>query len=182
MTVQRTTVRWWHRCTGWPRGRRLLAVPVLLVALAACGSSGGGSGTQAAGTAATTATAAPSTSASAGAGSGSGANSAMTAYRTCLAQNGVTLPTPSARPQGDGSGAAGTRPTGAPPSGAPGGPGGAGGPGGGGGPGRGGGFGPMSTAAPAGVDADTWAAARSACASLLPTAPAAAPTAQATSA
>jgi hypothetical protein len=39
----------------------------------------------------------------------------------------------------------------------------------------------MSTAAPAGVDANTWAKARSACASLAPTPPAGAPTAQATS-
>ncbi len=102
-----------------------------------------------------------------------GGTAAMAAYRTCLANNGVTLPTPGAGAAG-GAPPQGARPTGAPPSGAPngGGTGTGGGPGAGGGPGSGAGSG--STAAPPGVDADTWRTARAACASLAPTAPAAA--------
>jgi hypothetical protein len=150
------------------KGGRWLAVPALVLALGACGS--GGTSTAQTGNATT-------------AGSSARGTSAMSAYTSCLAQNGVTLPTPSAGP-GGGTGPGGTppsaqggtqpqgaRPSGSPPSGMPNGGQGAGAPGGGA-PG-----GALSTAAPAGVDAQTWAKARTACASLAPTPPAAGQTA-----
>lgn len=91
-----------------------------------------------------------------------------TDYASCLRNNGVTLPQgngsgrPTARPSGNGSG----RPT-AFPSGRPR-PSGSGFPGGGGGfPGGGGGF--FGTAAPNGVDQQTWEKAQKACESLRPT-------------
>lgn len=166
------------------KGRHWLAIPVLLLALTACGSGGSGNAQAAGGT-------------TAGSGAAAGGADGLSAYTSCLAQNGVTLPTPSAMPNGGsgqggtgegGTGPGGTGPGGTPPagqsgmpaqgarpSGQPGGP-------GGGGPGAGGpgGTGALSTAAPAGVDAQTWAQARSACASLAPTPPvgaSAAPTA-----
>ncbi|ADP84814.1 hypothetical protein [Pseudofrankia inefficax] len=160
------------------KGGRWLAVPALVLALGACGTSG-------------TSAAQSGNATTAGSGASAGtASSAMSAYTSCLAQNGVTLPTPSAGP-GGGAGQGGTppsaqggtrpqgaRPSGSPPSGMPNGGQDAGAPGGGA-PG-----GALSTAAPAGVDAQTWAKARTACASLAPTPPAgqtAAPSAQPTS-
>lgn len=136
------------------RWTRLVVAPlgaVTLVGLAACGT-GTGSAAAATGT-----TSAPTAAASAE----GQPDSAMAAYTSCLAENGVTMPEP---PAGGGRGGAGGTPPphggGTPPSGAPedgdGGPGGAGGE-----PGQ----------APPGVDATTWAAAQKACADLAPTPP-----------
>jgi hypothetical protein len=83
------------------------------------------------------------------------------AYTACLAKNGVTLPSNSAGPGG--AGRASGRPSGRP-SGGPSGSPRAGGFGGGGFGGGG-----LSTQAPAGVDAATWAKAQEACASVRPT-------------
>jgi hypothetical protein len=96
-------------------------------------------------------------------------NTAMAAFASCMAENGVTLPQ-----RGDGGG---SPPTGTPPAGGTGE--GAGGPGGsaaggGGRPGQNGG----AMAPPSGVDATTWAAAQKACAQYAPTPPSGAPTAE----
>ena len=79
----------------------------------------------------------------------------MTAYTTCMANNGVVLPSAGARPGGNPS----ARPSGGP------GTGGAGGGGAGGG-----GFGGLGNQKPAGVDQATWDKAQQACASLRPSA------------
>ena len=136
--------------TGRRTGRlaRLVVAPigaVALVGLAACGSSA----TSTAGDTASGSTAA----------AGAPSDSAMAAFTSCLAENGVTMPE---RPGGGAGGPAG----GTPPSGAPGAPGDDGDDDGG--PG-----GPDGTPgqAPPGVDATTWAAAQKACASLAPTPP-----------
>jgi hypothetical protein len=74
----------------------------------------------------------------------------MADYRSCLEENGVTMP----EPPGGGGGVppqGGTPPSGAPAAG--------GGPGG------------VARQAPPGVDGDTWAAAQEACADLAPTPP-----------
>ena len=81
------------------------------------------------------------------------ADSDLADYRSCLEDNGVTMPEPPA------GGAGAPRQGGTPPSGAPAAGGGQGGPGGS--PGQ----------APPGVDATTWAAAQKACADLAPTPP-----------
>ena len=81
------------------------------------------------------------------------ADSDLADYRSCLEDNGVTMPEPPA------GGAGAPRQGGTPPSGAPAAGGGQGGPGGT--PGQ----------APPGVDATTWAAAQKACADLAPTPP-----------
>jgi hypothetical protein len=143
-----------------PRGRwiRLVVAPVgalALVGLAACGT---GTTTSSAATS-SSAAAQPSTADDADNADDSDdadsddANSDMADYRSCLADNGVTMPEPPA----DGGGA--PRQGGTPPSAAPAGGGGQGGPGGT--PGQ----------APPGVDATTWAAAQKACADLAPTPP-----------
>jgi hypothetical protein len=111
-----------------PRRRwiRLIGVPVAavsLVGLAACGTD---------------------------AASTTPSNTAMAAFASCMAENGVTLPQ-----RGDGGG---SPPTGTPPA---------------GGPGQNGG----AMAAPSGVDATTWAAAQKACAQYAPTPPSGASTA-----
>jgi hypothetical protein len=149
------------------RGRwiRLVVAPVgalALLGLAACGT----------GTATSTTSTGASSSAAAQASTADDADADdadtdddtdLADYRTCLEENGVTLPEP---PSG-GTGA--PRQGGTPPSGAPAG-GGQGGPGGS--PGQ----------APPGVDATTWAAAQEACADLAPTPPdGSAPTASSTS-
>ena len=74
-------------------------------------------------------------------------------YRSCLEDNGVTMPEPPA------GGAGAPRQGGTPPSGAPAAGSGQGGPGG------------TPVQAPPGVDATTWAAAQKACADLAPTPP-----------
>ena len=126
------------------RWTRLIGVPVAAVSLAglvACGT----------GTASTT------TSSSTGSGAGA-SDTAMQAFASCLAENGVTLPQ---RGAGGGTGGAGGTPsTGTPSTGAP-------TAGGAGGPGQGGG----AMTAPPGVDATTWAAAQKACAQYAPTPP-----------
>ena len=126
------------------RALRLIAAPVGLVALvglAACGT----------GTDASTSAPSAAEGSAAPAAAGGPSDSAMAAYTSCLAENGVTLPE---RPD---------RGSGAPPSGAPAasGDGGTRGGPGGGAPGQ----------APEGVDADTWAAAQQACADVAPTPP-----------
>jgi hypothetical protein len=134
-----------------PRRRwtRLIGLPVAAVGLAglvACGT----------GAASTT------TSSSTGSGAQAGtSDTAMQAFASCLAENGVTLPQRGSGGDADGgSPPTGTPPTGTPPTGAP-------TAGGAGGPGQGGG----AMAAPAGVDATTWAAAQKACAQYAPTPP-----------
>ncbi|PZG08820.1 hypothetical protein C1I95_29660 [Micromonospora craterilacus] len=104
-------------------------------------------------------------------GDAPGPDGALAAFQSCLAENGVTLPSadPSRRAGGDRpSGAPTARPSGFPtarPSGAPDGwPSGA--PDGSGGPGRGA-FGGQGR--PAGVDDETWQKAQDACSSLRPT-------------
>jgi hypothetical protein len=137
----------------WWRGRRwagLVGAPVAVVALrglAACGTS----------TDTSTSAAAP---ASAEAPADDAPDAEMADYRSCLEENGVSMPD---RPDGD----AGAPPQGGtPPSGAPRPGGGAGGPGG------------PPDQAPPGVDEDTWEAAQEACSDLAPTPPdGAAPTA-----
>jgi hypothetical protein len=127
-----------------PRRRwtRLIGIPVAAVGLAglvACGT----------GAASTT------TSSSTGSGAQAGtSDTAMQAFASCMAENGVTLPQRGAGGGADG----GSPPTGTPPTGAP-------TAGGAGGPGQGGG----AMAAPPGVDATTWAAAQKACAQYAPT-------------
>ena len=137
-----------------PRGRwiRLVVAPVgalALVGLAACGT---GTTTTSAATS-SSAAAQPSTADDSAADDADDADSDLADYRSCLEDNGVTLPEPPAD-----SGAA-PRQGGTPPSGAPAAGGGQGGPGGS--PGQ----------APPGVDATTWAAAQKACADLAPTPP-----------
>lgn len=138
--------------TDRPRRRRtrLVAAPLgvaAVIALAACGSG-------------TESSAAPS-GAPASSADAQPADSQMAAFRTCLENNGVTLPE---RPSGGAGGAPPDGGTGGtPPSGAPTPP--ADGQGGS----RAGG--PGSGQAPPGVDATTWAAAQKACASLAPTPP-----------
>jgi hypothetical protein len=145
------------------RWSRLVAAPIGLVALvglAACGTSTDAS-TASTGSAPTTASAgADSTAEPAGGPS----DSTMSAYRSCLEENGVTLPTRGNGPQG---GNGGTPPQGGtPPSGAPAAPGQGGGQGGGG-----------MRQAPPGVDEATWTKAQEACADLRPARATAAPTA-----
>jgi hypothetical protein len=115
-------------------------IPAALLLVAACGSSSAtGSGSSAS----------PSSSSSRGSG--------LEAYRQCLAQNGVTLPSQSARP----SGSSFPRPSGSPGAGFSGGTGRGGFPGGFGG-------GLTSTTPPTGVSASAWASAQTACASVRP--------------
>ncbi len=136
-----------------PRRRwtRLIGVPVAAVSLA---------GLVACGTGATSTTTSSSTGSGAQAGT---SNTAMAAFASCMAENGVTLPQ-------RGTDGGGTPPTGTPPAG---GTGGSGGPGGAAPGGAGGG----AMAAPAGVDATTWAAAQKACAQYAPNPPSGAATA-----
>jgi hypothetical protein len=140
-----------------PRGRwiRLVVAPVgalALVGLAACGT-GTDTSTTSAGTS-SSAAAQPSTADDGDdADDADDADSDLADYRSCLEDNGVTMPEP---PSG---GAGAPRRGGTPPSGAPAAGGGQGGPGGT--PGQ----------APPGVDATTWAAAQKACADLAPTPP-----------
>jgi hypothetical protein len=125
-----------------PRRRwtRLIGVPVAAVGLA---------GLVACGTGAATTTTSSSTGSGAQAGT---SDTAMQAFASCLAENGVTLPQRGSGGDADG----GSRPTGTPPTGAP----------TAGGPGQGGG-----AIAPPGVDPTTWAAAQKACAQYAPTPP-----------
>lgn len=116
-----------------------LAAGALLL-LAACGGSSSSSSD--------TATTSPSVAASAPAGAID-----MSAYRDCMAANGVTLPEFVGRADGDPNGMPSGMPTGTPPSGMP-----AGGPGGPGFAGR----------LPDGVDQETFDAAQTACADLAP--------------
>ena len=137
-----------------PRGRwiRLVVAPVgalALVGLAACGT---GTTTTSAATS-SSAAAQPSTADDTDNADADDADSDLADYRSCLEDNGVTMPEMPA----DGGGA--PRQGGTPPSGAPAAGGGRGGPGGS--PGQ----------APPGVDATTWAAAQKACADLTPTPP-----------
>ena len=141
------------------RFRRLLAAPVgavALVGLAACGSSTTASAASTGSAPTTAAAGADSTAEPAG-----DSNSAMSAYRSCLEENGVTLPSRGNRPPGGEDGT--------PPSGAP------GAPGEGGGQGRQGGGGMRQ--APPGVDEATWTKAQEACADLRPARPTDAPVA-----
>ena len=139
-----------------PRGRwiRLVVAPVgalALVGLAACGT---GTSTTSAATS-SSAAAQPST-ADDSADADDDADDAdgdLADYRSCLEDNGVTMPEPSA------GGAGAPRQGGTPPSGAPAAGGGQGGRGGS--PGQ----------APPGVDATAWAAAQESCADLAPTPP-----------
>ena len=107
------------------------------------------------------------TGAAAASSAGAPDDTAMAAFASCMAENGVTLPergapdggpaAGGAGPGGAGGGAAGPGPGGvSPPSGAPQ----AGGAGGGG-----------AMPAPPGVDATAWAAAQDACAQYAPTPP-----------
>jgi hypothetical protein len=124
--------------------RTLLSAAAILsvLALSACGGSSTASGSSSA--------AAPAASTAASAGPGGAGDFA--AYRSCLADNGVTLPDMGARPSGAApSGMPGG--PGAPPSGMP-----SGGPGAGGFPGG----------LPDGVDQATFDAAQKACAGLAP--------------
>jgi hypothetical protein len=121
----------------------LVLVGVALTVLTACGS-GSSSGKPAA-------------------ASTGGTNAALEAYTTCLSQNGVKLPSftrPTGRPS--------ARPSGIRPSRSPGAGGGFGGGGFSGGFGGGGLFGDANNP-PQGVDAATWKAALTACASKRPT-------------
>jgi hypothetical protein len=134
-----------------PRGRwiRLVVAPVgalALVGLAACGTGTDTSTTSAA--TSSSAAAQPST-----ADDADDTDADLADYRSCLEDNGVTMPEPPA------GGAGAPRQGGTAPSGAPAAGGGQGGPGGS--PGQ----------APPGVDATTWAAAQKACADLAPTPP-----------
>jgi hypothetical protein len=139
------------------RWSRLVAAPVGVVALV--GLAAGGTSTDT-GTSAASSGGTPTSAPSAAQGAAGGpSDSAMAAYTSCLAENGVTLPERPAR--GSGAQQGGTPPSGAPTAGDGGPGGGPGGPGAGGGPGT----------APEGVDADTWAAAQQACADLAPTPP-----------
>ena len=141
---------------------RMVAVPVgavALVGLAACGTS---TDTSAASSGSTPTSAASGSTSQNATGD---ADSSMAAFRTCMAQNGVTLPERSGRP-GDGGTPLQGGAAGAPPSGALAAPGdgsGSGTPDGG--PGR------TPGQAPPGVDATAWAAAQKACADLAPTPP-----------
>ena len=126
------------------RSLRLIAAPVGLVALVGLAACGTGTDSS---TGAATGESAPS---AAPAAAGGPSDSAMAAYTSCLAENGVTLPERPARGSGT------------PPSGAPAAPGDGGTRGGPGGrPGE----------APEGVDADTWAAAQQVCADVAPAPP-----------
>jgi hypothetical protein len=145
-----------RRSGGW---RRLVAAPlgaVMSVGLAACGTSTDASATSSAATSAS-ATDAPTTAQDSATGS---TDSQMSAFPSCMAENGVTLPE---RPNGRN----GTRPSGAPA--AP--PDGAQGDGGQGAGGPGGGAGGTPGQAPPGVDATKWAAAQQACAGVAPQRP-----------
>ena len=135
-----------------PRGRwiRLVVAPVgalALVGLAACGT---GTSTT---SAATSSSAAAQPSTADDSDDADDGDTDLADYRSCLEDNGVTMPEPPA------GGAGAPRQGGTPPSGAPAAGGGQGGPGGT--PGQ----------APPGVDATTWAAAQKACADLAPTPP-----------
>ena len=137
-----------------PRGRwvRLVVAPVgalALVGLAACGTD---TSTTSAATS-SSAAAQPSTADDSADDDADNADSDLVDYRSCLEDNGVTMPEPPA------GGAGAPRQGGTPPSDAP-----AAG-GGQGGPGR------TPGQAPPGVDATTWAAAQKACADLAPTPP-----------
>lgn len=128
------------------RAWQLLAPTLAIALLAVAGCSSG----------------AAATGGASGSGGGSGGgtqDAARQAYTQCLSENGVTMPSP---PSGGAGGAGADDPAGqTPPSGAP--PAGTGGagPGGPGGAGQ----------APPGVDAETWQAARQACASFAPSPP-----------
>jgi hypothetical protein len=114
---------------------------LLMLTLSACGGGSSSAGSTS-----------PSAAASAGAaGPGTGGRPDFTAYRDCMAQNGVTLP------DFGGAGAPGSPPSGiptTPPSGLP-----------SGGPGAGG---PGAFPLPSGVDQATFDKAQTACASLRP--------------
>ena len=133
-----------------PRGRWIRLVVAPVGALALVGLAGCGTDTSTTSAATSSSAAAQSSTAD---DSADDADSDLADYRSCLADNGVTMPEPPA----DGGGA--PRQGGTPPSAAPAGGGGQGGPGGT--PGQ----------APPGVDATTWAAAQKACADLAPTPP-----------
>ena len=156
---------------GGRRWRRMAVAPVgvaALVSLAACGTSTSAD-TSAASSGSTPTSAAGGSTAQNPAGTG---DPAMAAFRSCLAENGVTLPEPPAGGSGGGRPPQGDA-NAAPPSGAPAAPG-DGGPGGssaGSGASSGGGPGRTPGAAPPGVDAATWAAAQKACADLAPAPP-----------
>jgi hypothetical protein len=139
-----------------PRRSALLVTGAALVLLAvsACGGSSSGSDS-------TSAVPAPAASGRA-VGNGPSGRPDFTAYRDCMAKNGVTLPDFGQRgaPGGQGSGAPSSFPTAFPsafPSGDAGAPGGQGGPGG-----------PGGFALPDGVDQATFDKAQTACASLQP--------------
>jgi hypothetical protein len=139
-----------------PRRRCLVVVPlgvVALMGLAACGTSGGSADN-----------ASTSASTSAAAGNGGPRAAQRAAFRTCMANNGVTLPDRPARRAGSGQMTGGGN--GTPPSGVPAAP-----PNGGQGGGPGGGPGRGLTQPPPGVDATKWTAAMKACSSLAPTPP-----------
>jgi hypothetical protein len=153
----------------------MLARPVLLASAAAAGlltltACGGSSSSSESTSAAVSATPSASASGSTDTGTdtsgGAGGNADFEAYRSCLADNGVTLPSGGpGNGQGGPGGDGGTPPSGMP-SGGPGGDGGtppSGMPSGGPVNGQGGGF------IPDGVDESTWEAAQQACASLAPT-------------
>lgn len=119
--------------------RTLLSAAAVLsvLALSACGGSSTPGGTSSA--------AVPAASASATAGAGAGGAADFTAYRSCLADNGVTLPDMGARPSGAPSGMPSGMPSGAP-----------------------GGSGGLPGGLPDGVDQATFDAATAACADLAP--------------
>ena len=131
---------------------RLVLVPVAAVSLAGLVACGTGA------------------AASTGSSDGAPDDSAMAAFASCMAENGVTLPERGAPDGGTGgAGSAGGAAAGS------GGAGGAAGPGAGGasphpGAPQAGGAGAMP--APPGVDATAWAAAQEACAQYAPTSPA----------
>ena len=143
MTDIRTPLR--HR---WIR---VIAAPVgvvALVGLAACGTS---TDTTSAAAASSAVAAQPSAADDDTDGDDTDGDddTDMADYRTCLEENGVTMPEPPA-------GGGGAPPQGGtPPSGAP----------------AAGGSGGAARQAPPGVDGDTWAAAQEACADLAPTPP-----------
>jgi hypothetical protein len=155
------TARPWHR----------LVLPLTVIGvlgLAGCGTTAG-------------ATTAGST-ADAGQPAAAGTDTDMEAFRTCMAENGVAMPGQGGDRQPPADGTGGSRPSGAPaapPVGAPAAPSegapsappdGAQPPAAGAQPGNGAAAGDRP--APPGVDADTWAAAQQACATLAPTPPA----------
>lgn len=137
-----TTATRWRQLVGPPIAAAGVVTP------AACGAGASGSGTSGSGTTST------------GSTGTSTAGVRMQALRSCLSENGVTMPSSGAGGTGGTGGgtppSGGAAPTGAPP---------AGGQGGSGRPGRGPALGGQ---APPGVDAATWTKAQKACAQYLP--------------